>query len=270
MRWHTGLGAALLLTLGASAALAAPTPPAPAVANEPWIQAGALIAATIADVQKSGGDGMKAHVPELEAALAAAAELFPPQVTPDGKLVILVDGPSEAVAVQGLQPPDEITVMTAPNPYPQIGLMLAFYYNEAAQPQEALRVIAATIKLSALSQLHLGSRLASLLTESAAAYVILERWGESLDAADAALQASQTDPDRARSLRSRGFALVELNRLDDAETAYRDSLRLEPDNGLAREEMGYIARLRTGAPRETPGTPGAAAPAQQKALVPPA
>jgi tetratricopeptide (TPR) repeat protein len=271
MRWHIGLGAALLLGLSMSGVLAAPTaldtPAAPA-ANEPWMQAGALIATTIADVQKSGGDGMKAHVPELEAALAAGAELFPPQVTPDGKLVILVDGPTEAVVAQGLRPPDNIAIMTAPNPYPQIGLMLAFYYNEAGRPQDALRVIDATIKLSALSELHLGAKLSALLTESSAAYVTMEHWGESLVAADAALEASQTDPDKARSFRSRGFALVELGRLDDAEAAYRDSLRLEPDNGLAKEEMGYIARLRTGAPRETPQ--GASAPEQQKTLVPPA
>lgn len=244
-----------------------------AFAEDPgWMKAGALIGATIADVQKSGPDGMKAHVPELEAALAAGAGEFPPRVSPDGKLVILVDGPTEELVAQGVKAPDEITILTAPNPYPQIGLMLAFYYNEADQPMEALRVIAAATQLSSMAQLHLGARLASLLTESAAAYVTLKRWDESLGAADAALEASQTDQDKARSLRSRGFALVELGKLDDAEEAYRNSLRLEPDNALAREEMGYIGRLRQGAPRQQPGLkPGAATPAPARpTLLPPA
>lgn len=51
---------------------------------------------------------------------------------------------------------------------------------------------------------------------------------------------------RAVALRGRGFQLIELNRLDEAERAFRDSLQIDPDNELALHEIGYIAHLRLG------------------------
>jgi tetratricopeptide (TPR) repeat protein len=228
------LAAALLLTISAAAA-----------AEAPWDRANALFVATVAEMQKSGADGIKARLPELEAAFAEGATVFPPRVDGEGKLTLLIDGVTEAAMVDGLMPPADVTIVTAPNPYPQIGLMLAFYYNEAGRPQDALRVIAKAVGMSPMANLHRGARLSALLTESAAAYVTLQRWPESLDAAEAALEVSQTDPDRARSFRSMGVALVELGKLDEAEEAYRNSLRLEPDNPLAQDEMAAIVRRRT-------------------------
>jgi tetratricopeptide (TPR) repeat protein len=241
MRWHTGLAAVLLFTFSGAAAMAA---------DAPWDRANTLFMATVAEIQKNGEDGIRTRLPELEAALVDGAAAFPPRVDAEGKLTILIDGVTEAAMVQSLTPPQDITIVMVPNPYPQIGLMLAFYYNEAGRPQEALRVIAAAIKLSAMADMHRGARLAALLTESAAAYVTLQRWPDSLAAAEAALQASQTEQDAARSFRSIGLALVELRRLDDAEEAYRNSLRLEPENKLAIGEMATIARLRAGAPAQ--------------------
>jgi hypothetical protein len=56
------------------------------------------------------------------------------------------------------------------------------------------------------------------------------------------------DAMRAHVLRGRGYALTELNRLDEAEQAYNDSLKYEPGNTRAQSELRYIAGLRAGAP----------------------
>lgn len=46
------------------------------------------------------------------------------------------------------------------------------------------------------------------------------------------------------ALRGMGFMLIELNRLDEAEQALRDSLKLDPGNDVALNELAYIRELR--------------------------
>jgi tetratricopeptide (TPR) repeat protein len=48
----------------------------------------------------------------------------------------------------------------------------------------------------------------------------------------------------ARALRGQGVQLVDLDRLEEAEEALRQSLELEPDSQTARNELGYVADLR--------------------------
>ncbi|MFO1022476.1 MAG: tetratricopeptide repeat protein [Planctomycetales bacterium] len=57
----------------------------------------------------------------------------------------------------------------------------------------------------------------------------------------------------AVALRGRGFILIELQRLDEAEQAFKSSLELDPDNRIALHELAYIEHLRGG---------GSSAPAQ--------
>lgn len=49
---------------------------------------------------------------------------------------------------------------------------------------------------------------------------------------------------RAAALRGAGFMLIELNRLDEAERALNDSLKVEPGNKGALNELSYIKELR--------------------------
>jgi tetratricopeptide (TPR) repeat protein len=49
---------------------------------------------------------------------------------------------------------------------------------------------------------------------------------------------------RPVALRGIGNTFIELNRLDDAERAYRESLKLDPNNGIANHELKYIQGLR--------------------------
>jgi tetratricopeptide (TPR) repeat protein len=55
--------------------------------------------------------------------------------------------------------------------------------------------------------------------------------------------------DLALAHRGRGFVLIELQRLDEAEAAFQASLELEPDSRLAINELEYIAHLRQGGAR---------------------
>lgn len=55
---------------------------------------------------------------------------------------------------------------------------------------------------------------------------------------------NQRDNHHARALRGEGFALIELNQLDEAEKSFQASLKVEPDNKLALSELDYIKKLR--------------------------
>ena len=232
----------------------------PALADDPaWVTATALVRTADADVQKSGLAGIGSHIPELEKAMSDGAADFPPSPGADGKAIVLVDGPAEALLALAAAANKHQDTVAHPSPYPEIGLLLALYYNETKKPEEALRALEATFKLKAVTGAFVGLHDASLLTEQAASYDSLKRWSDALASADAALKASQNDRDKARSHRSRGFNLTELGRLDDAVTAYQESLKLEPNNAVAQRELAYIARLKAGGPSAPPQifSPGA-------------
>ena len=50
----------------------------------------------------------------------------------------------------------------------------------------------------------------------------------------------------ARAMRGAAVALIDLKRLDEAEEMLKKSLELEPDNEVAKNELGYIENLRKG------------------------
>jgi tetratricopeptide (TPR) repeat protein len=50
-------------------------------------------------------------------------------------------------------------------------------------------------------------------------------------------------PVKPLALRGLGFILIEMNELDRAETAFKESLKLEPNNKLAENELEYIRQL---------------------------
>jgi len=54
--------------------------------------------------------------------------------------------------------------------------------------------------------------------------------------------------DQSRFLRNKGIILIDLNRIDEAEAALNESIRLEPNNPGARRELQYIQQLRAGHP----------------------
>src|SRR5262249_27940918 len=72
-------------------------PPQASNAQGPWISAGALVAATGADVQRRGIQGIAPHVQDLEKALAEGKPLF--GANPSNPGIILTDGPGESLII---------------------------------------------------------------------------------------------------------------------------------------------------------------------------
>jgi Flp pilus assembly protein TadD len=52
-------------------------------------------------------------------------------------------------------------------------------------------------------------------------------------------------PYRAIALRGMSFSHIELNRLDKAERAFKQSLEIDPMNAVALNELAYIKNLRS-------------------------
>ena len=101
-----------------------------------------------------------------------------------------------------------------------------------------------------------------LISERVSALLGARRFQEAYEATAAALRdpALSLTLDRARFNRTAGVALIDLNRLDDAEASLNEALRLDPNDRVAREELLYIAELRRGGPQrdlliEAPNAP---------------
>lgn len=215
----------------------------------PWSDAARVMQETEADMDKSGILGISGHVDALEAALNEGAKAFPPAPAADGTITMLTDGMTETIAAMGAAAAAKQNAVAVENPYPRLGLYLGIYYNEIGKPEDALRVLNLGLKLTS-SDLNLGAHLPNLYSEKAASLENLKRWTEGMQTCETGLALGvMEDRDRARLYRCRAFNLVELNRLDDAESSYRESLKLDPGNPLALRELDYIARLRAGGPR---------------------
>jgi tetratricopeptide (TPR) repeat protein len=91
---------------------------------------------------------------------------------------------------------------------------------------------------------------AHYLNEYAEWWKIERQWQKSYDlfAASAAMAPLQAEDVRAtrhaRAKRGMGFALIELDQLDEAERQFNESLVLEPGNGAALYELNYIKEVR--------------------------
>lgn len=70
-----------------------------------------------------------------------------------------------------------------------------------------------------------------------ASYVEAETWAAVTSPDD------QQKLDTARALRGQGYALIELNRLDDARSRFKKSLKLDPGSAIAKGELEYIKTL---------------------------
>jgi tetratricopeptide (TPR) repeat protein len=73
-----------------------------------------------------------------------------------------------------------------------------------------------------------------------------KRHGEALECYIRAATARNWAPPAqvARALRGQGVQLIDLERLDEAEAALRQSLELEPESKIARQELDLIEQLR--------------------------
>lgn len=258
MMKHTVLSAAVAIGLASIFQQAYADPAgasaAQTTAEQPWATAQSILDATKADLQTGGLLAVGAHVADLEHALADAKQ--PAASSGADTVYVLTDGPTEtllalAAAASDKNAPAGRKVVALNNPYPAISLYLGSYYNEIGKPEEALRVLDAGLTLENST---LGLHQPLLISERGAALASMKRWPDALADYDKGLAlAGLADSARARLYRGRGFALTELGRLDEAEQAYRDSLKLAPGNAIAQQELDYIAHLRAGGAAEPTG-----------------
>jgi tetratricopeptide (TPR) repeat protein len=192
------------------------------------------------------GNGILAigpHVEALQAVLARAPAAEPRIEERDGKVFYHVLFAHDAVEYAAWrkargQPDAEIVEVTYT--YPLAAFLLGTYFNERRRPD------------TALAALHKGLSLApddpTLVSETGIALFQLKRFDDAIALFDGELGRKDfvRTLDRARILRAKGFALTELGRLDEAETAYRESLKLEPGHLGALHELQYIAGLKAG------------------------
>jgi tetratricopeptide (TPR) repeat protein len=198
------------------------------------------------------------HVADLERVLTGTRASYSRTYETDGTTYVLTDGMSEALVAMTMysaatdKSRAKGKVVAINNPYPMISFYLGTYYNEIGRPEDALRVLDAGLGLPpVMTGLRLGDSIPLLIRERGAALFSLKRWQEALENFDDGLTIeSLEDPHRAGLLRGRGFALIELGRLDEAETMYQESLKLEPNNAIAKQELEYIAKLRAGGKKQ--------------------
>lgn len=255
--WMRALPAALALALVASVTAPAPAVRAAAVGQEraappvPEAEAAAeaLVLQATSDFQRRGYAGLRPHLPGLRQALEKAPASYP-LIERQGDVVVIRVDEMEDYLVLSVAAASEaasgregraVNVFQRSNIYGFIALLLGSEAVEGGRFDEAIHWLDMGLKLQPTNRWLIG--------EKAAALQGARRWGDALDLVDAALASGDllivTRP--AMLLRKRGFSLIELGRLDEAEAAYVESLRSEPDNASALAELDYIRQLRGGA-----------------------
>jgi tetratricopeptide (TPR) repeat protein len=134
-------------------------------------------------------------------------------------------------------------IVQGSNTYPTAALLLASYADEMHAYDEGARWANKGLAMQPYNWM--------LSLEAASCTMALHHPAESYQVLKDALDNggfTLSDEAKARLLRNEGSALIELNRLDEAEAAEHESIRLMPNNPQAQNELQYIARLRAGGP----------------------
>lgn len=205
--------------------------------------------AAMASFQAGGFAALERHLPALRRVAEAAPACHPQIERRDGEILVRTSDAqkysiiSAAIASAAHELGQRTTIRMASNPFVDADMVLGAYEVEAGRYQEALAWLDRGLALQPHND--------SLIMEKATALNGLQRFAE----AQALLQAALEDRDaaltldRARFLRVSGITLIDLNRLDEAEAALTESIRLQPNNPIARQELDYIAQLRAGGER---------------------
>ena len=253
-RWRIGILLALVLAGPAWGLTLADVPPLP------WKDDFILAAKVMPLVQENGIKAMAPYADDVEAALKRAPGSFPDGVVAQGKRYMLVDGEAEidiAKAREALLASSDGTagqMVPLGNPYAALGHELGVYYDEIGKFEDGIRVLDQTMALSPDPAALKGSTMPGTLIEKSFALTQLKRYDEALLVCDRALSIpTLSSKERSRLYRGKGFAFTETDRLDDALAAYRESLKLEPGNLRALNEIQYIEGLKAGG-RKVPGT----------------
>ncbi len=205
--------------------------------------------AAIADFNQRGMAGLGEHEAALRTVLADMPRPFVRERVDGGRVVYRGDSMADCIAFFATLkggPNGGRKLVCEGNPYAVAGFYLGSYLNAAGRYDLALAALEQGLEAAPASPM--------LITERNVALFGLKRWDAALAGAKRGLDVANLAPsDRARLLRNLGFALTELQRLDEAQQAYEASLQLEPGNALAQNELRYIAGLKASGGRAGPG-----------------
>lgn len=211
----------------------------------------AVVQAALTTFGETGYDAMDSIAPKLRAVLDRAPSPYP-QVEIRGSQVIVRADDEETAISLGLAGAMQANggnrqVSSRFNVYPMAALMLGSWANERRDADGAVRMLQRGLTIQPGNPV--------LAAELGAAYTLQKKWAEALAVYQGALEANPLMGKiaLARLLRGKGFALIELGRLDEAETAYRQAVVAEPNHGGAQHELAYIAGLRKGRPAAATG-----------------
>lgn len=243
------IAAAALLAITTPTLALARAEPAPAASSKSYAEADAkeasaqeTLSKAMADFQRGRYAALRPHLPALEALLNEAPPSYP--VIEDRGEITVVRSRESAISLMALlgaaKDKRSTRVEVRENTYPMIALMLASNANENRQSQKAVAYLDRGLAIQPGNSW--------LLSEKGAALNAMRKPADALAAYEAGLTGALPigKMDRALLLRGKGYALIELGRLDDAEAAYRESLTLEPDHGGALHELKYIGDLKKG------------------------
>ena len=214
----------------------------------------ALYDEAMGDFQARGFSGLEANLPKLRRALERAPEHYPVVEQSGDRWIVRAEDTADALmlsimataAANKASPGGQPRVDTQRNVYPLIALVLGSMEVERRNYQGGIDYLDRGLALQPMNWM--------LLSEKLSALHGLGRWEDALKAADDALASGDllisTHADHFH--RKRGFALIELGRLDEALAAYEESLKSDPDNPVARQEIDYIRGLQAGAPATEP------------------
>ncbi len=201
----------------------------------------ALASDALEVMQKHDLPGVDKMMPDLRAAfnhapdVAAAPELCGDKVTlysDDSTAMLILSGAINSGTIPGAKTVEQHEGL----PYGVLGFVIGWIEFEHKDYASAVNDYAKGLKNS--------PNLPSLESEYVLTLSLLGRNDDALLSIDGFVAANSglSDHDHANLLRKRGYVLVELKRWDEAATAYKDSLKLEPDNDLAKSELDYIAK----------------------------
>lgn len=261
---------ALGIVLGSAAPAFAQTPAvfAPITCATPAdsaaeAEATAALTEALTDFHTRGYAGLTRHLPRMRQIMQSAPDCYPLVERRGDQLIVRALDQQSYLAILPTLDTRGLSPGIADNIYPSIALLLGAYAVENHQFDEAVRWLDRGLAWQPKHE--------QLTFERSSALMQLHRSDEAV----ASLQGLLDDPalapliNRGRILRNMGVALIELNRLDEAEAALNEAIRVQGDDPGARSELQYIAQLRSGGrerPLELngPGGQGESAPPPQQ------
>ncbi len=245
--------AALWLSLLALPALAQPVPAAPAVppaatAPADRSEAGFDEQLVLADRLIREGKPQDAIDRHLDPILAHYETKWPAS----GKRVYSARGAAVTLLYLLMAAKDKVAAVALDDKWANAVYMKAFALVDLGRLADAEALYRRGLALSPLDARFL-CEIGNLQQQRRDWAAALATFTEAESAADVSPEEIRTK-ELTRALRGQGFALIEMQRLDEAEARYRRCLQLDAGDRKAKQELDYIRQQRQGAGAPPPVT----------------